>query len=107
MVETLTPKKELEDLQEDLHRVQELLRRHRLVEGLVQRQDQPRQNLLESPLHKQNETELRAKLERMHPADIAYVLEALPIEERITVWDLVKAERNCSRSSSGSPWKTS
>jgi len=94
MVETLTAKKELEDLQEDLHQVQELLRRHRLVESLVQRQDPPRQDLVEPLAHTQNETELRAKLERMHPADIAFVLEALPLEERITVWDLVKAERD-------------
>ena len=94
MVETLTAKKELEDLQEDLHQVQELLRRHRLVESLVQRQHQPRQDLVESLVHKQNESQLRAKLERMHPADIAFVLEALPLDERITVWDLVKAERD-------------
>jgi len=30
----------------------------------------------------------------MHPADIAFVLEALPVEERLAVWDLVKAERD-------------
>ena len=38
--------------------------------------------------------ELRAKLERLHPADVAYILEALPLEERLTVWDLVKADRD-------------
>ncbi|MDR1647465.1 MAG: magnesium transporter [Zoogloeaceae bacterium] len=37
---------------------------------------------------------LRQKLDRMHPADVAYVLEALPLEERLIVWDLVKAERD-------------
>src|SRR3954464_5772529 len=36
---------------------------------------------------------LRAKLDALHPADISYLLEALPLEERMTVWDLVKAER--------------
>ena len=30
----------------------------------------------------------------MHSADIAYVLEALPLEERLQVWDLVKADRD-------------
>jgi len=30
----------------------------------------------------------------MHPADIAYILEALPLEQRLVVWDLVKAERD-------------
>src|SRR5690554_1642521 len=38
--------------------------------------------------------EERARLDRLHPADIAYLLEALPPEERIAVWALVKAERD-------------
>src|SRR6185437_2930254 len=29
-----------------------------------------------------------------HPADIAHVLEALPLDERLYVWDLVKADRD-------------
>ncbi len=37
--------------------------------------------------------ELRATLDKLHPADVAYILEALPLEERQVVWDLVKAER--------------
>ncbi len=37
---------------------------------------------------------LRARLERLHPADIAYMLEALPPEERLAVWNLVKADRD-------------
>ena len=94
MAETASPTKELEHLQEDLREVQELLRRHRLVETLVSRQEMPRQELVESLVHKQNVAELRAKLDRMHPADIAYVLEALPLAERLAVWDLVKAERD-------------
>ena len=31
---------------------------------------------------------------QLHPADIAYILEALPLEERLAVWDLVKADRD-------------
>src|ERR671935_77350 len=38
--------------------------------------------------------ELRARLDRLHPADIAYMLEALPLEERLAVWNLVKADRD-------------
>ena len=39
--------------------------------------------------------ELSNKLEELHPADIAYILEALPLTERIIVWDLIKtAERD-------------
>jgi magnesium transporter len=37
---------------------------------------------------------LRARLDALHPADIAYILEALPLEERMAVWNLVKADRD-------------
>src|SRR5882672_6410254 len=94
MVETLSPKKDLEDLKGDLREVQELLRRHRLVEGLVGRQEMPKHELVESLVHRQNVAELRAKLDSMHPADIAYVLESLPPGERLVVWNLVKADRD-------------
>ncbi len=77
-----------------LGQVTELLRRHRLVEALVGRQDQPRQGLVEGLVHKLHLVELQKKLDELHPADVAYVLEALPLEERLIVWDLVKAERD-------------
>ncbi len=38
--------------------------------------------------------ELRARLDALHPADIAFVLEALPHAERLALWDLVKADRD-------------
>ncbi|HYT47737.1 MAG TPA: magnesium transporter [Burkholderiales bacterium] len=38
--------------------------------------------------------ELRARLDPLHPADVAYLLEALPLEERLAVWNLVKADRD-------------
>jgi magnesium transporter len=38
--------------------------------------------------------ELRARLDALHPADIAYLLEALPLEQRLAVWNLVKADRD-------------
>ena len=39
-------------------------------------------------------SELRAQLDRLHPADIAAILEALPLAERLAVWELVKADRD-------------
>jgi|GEM_PF-862487 Mg/Co/Ni transporter MgtE (contains CBS domain) len=83
-----------EDVQQELREVQELLARHRVVEGLVHRQEMPRHELVENIVHKQHIAELRAKLDELHPADIAYVLEALPLDERLFVWDLVKADRD-------------
>ena len=60
---------EAEDLQQSLREVQELVESQRLPE-------------------------LRTTLDRMHPADIAHILEALPPAERLAVWDLVKADRD-------------
>src|ERR687896_496039 len=84
---------ELEDLQQNLREVQTLLQKHKVVESLVERQEMPKHDLVEKLVHKQHLTELRTKLKRLHAADIAYILEALPLEERSLVWDLVKADR--------------
>ena len=81
-------------LEAHLAQVQTLLGRMRLVEELVHKQGGPRQDLVENLVHKQNLSELQRKLEQLHPADIAYILEALPLDERRLVWDLVKAEND-------------
>jgi magnesium transporter len=85
---------EVEDLQQNLREVQELLQKHKVVESLVERQAMPKHELVEKLVHKQHLAELRAKLDRLHAADIAATLEALPLDERQVVWDLVKADRD-------------
>ena len=66
---------EIEDLHQNLRDVQELLLRQKLTQ-------------------KPHAAEMRERLDRLHPADVAYVLDALPLEERLAVWDLVKADRD-------------
>ena len=83
-----------ESLQESLQQVITLLNKHKLVEDLIHKQDMPKQHLVETLVHKQNLAELQKKLDALHPADVAYILEALPLEQRLDVWDLVKAERD-------------
>src|SRR5207248_963874 len=61
---------EVDDLQQSLREIQALLAK-------------PERN-----------SALRARLDALHPADIAYILEALPLEERLAVWNLVKADRD-------------
>ena len=46
------------------------------------------------PAHPQYLGELQAKLDALHTADVAHIIEALPLEERLIVWDLVKVERD-------------
>ncbi|MBK8016516.1 MAG: magnesium transporter [Betaproteobacteria bacterium] len=86
--------KHKESVQESLQQVLALLSKHRIVEQLVHKQDMRRHELVESLVHKQNLAELQKKLEQLHPADVATILEALPLEERLIVWNLVKAERD-------------
>jgi magnesium transporter len=83
-----------EHVEDSLKQVMELITKQRLVESLVHKQDMPRHDLVEQLVHKQNLAELGKKLDELHPADVAYILEALPLEDRVMVWDLVKAERD-------------
>jgi magnesium transporter len=78
---------------ENLQRVTELLHKHELVESLVHRQQGPRQQLVEGLVHKLHLVELQKLLDALHPADVANLLESLPVVQRLIVWDLVKAER--------------
>ncbi|MDG9930027.1 MULTISPECIES: magnesium transporter [Pseudomonas] len=87
-------KKPQESLQDRLAQVVELLHRHRLVESLTHRQEGQHQDLVESLVHRQNLVELQRKLDELHSADVAHILEALPLGDRLTVWQLVKAERD-------------
>jgi magnesium transporter len=82
-----------EDVQQRMREVQELLARHRLVEGLVHRQEMAKHDIVENLVHKQHTAELSSKLTDMHPADLGYMLEALPLADRLLVWDLLEADR--------------
>jgi magnesium transporter len=87
-------KKTQESLQDRLAQVVELLQRQRVVEDLTHRQEGPHHDRVENLVHRQNLVELQRKLDDLHSADVAYILEALPLDDRLTVWQLVKAERD-------------
>ncbi|MBZ0222394.1 MAG: magnesium transporter [Dokdonella sp.] len=42
----------------------------------------------------QRVAELQSEVDALHPADIAYILESLPTDERLEIWNLVKADRD-------------
>ena len=71
-----------------------LLRKYKLVEGLVNLQDLQDKSHTVSSVQKQNLAELQNYLNQLHPADIAHILEALPLEDRLLIWSLVKAEHD-------------
>jgi magnesium transporter len=78
--------------------VQEMLSRQKLESEIVSREQHSvgsdRQDLVRQLVAKQQLAALQTKLDRLHPADIAYILEALPREDRLAIWELVRAERD-------------
>ena len=88
-----TPRNTPIKLEDNLRHINKLLEKHRLVETLVDRnRTSPRHALIESLVHRQHLVELQLKLRGQHPADIAYVLEALPLEDRLLVWRQIQDE---------------
>lgn len=85
-----------EDAQQALQELQAILRRQEVVEALAHRQheEDDRSNLLEGLLHRQHEAEIKAIVNDLHPSDIAFILESLPVHERQAVWQLVSAEHD-------------
>lgn len=90
----MPPKLPEETLQHHLRQVIELLDKQGMLEGLAHRASSPpdRLELVESLVHKQHQALLKHKLDQLHAADIAYILEALPLDKRLLVWDLVKVD---------------
>ncbi|MDR0249734.1 MAG: magnesium transporter [Burkholderiales bacterium] len=84
--------------QRALAEITALLRRHLLIEGLAREQieesqlDENQTSLLESTTVQRSLGELREQLNALHPADIAFLLETLPLNERLYLWDLVRAD---------------
>jgi magnesium transporter len=81
-----------DDMQHTLREVQALLARQKREEELVHRQEMKNHDLVENLVHKQNVARLTGKLSSLHAADIAFVLEALPVDDRLFVWDLIRGE---------------
>ena len=81
-------------LSEALSDVISLVRQYRLLSGFAETLSDTLDNPSQNPVVQGVLARLRAKLDDLHPADVAHILEALPLDERIFVWDLVKADRD-------------
>lgn len=92
--------REFEEAQRALSDVEDLLARYETVREQARHDAEgippERQPLIEHLAEAQHLTLLRARLERLHPADIAYILESLPRDDRLVVWNLVRAERDAN-----------
>lgn len=66
--------------------IQELLSKHKLVEGIIHKQEMPRQDLVGSLVQKQHLVELGSVLALLGPAEIAEILDHLAHEDLFLVW---------------------
>lgn len=81
------------NLQETLNQIQALLQKQAVVNTLVNKQDMPRHALVQSLVERQQSTSLTQKLKHLHPADIAFVLENIPAEQRQELWKLISSQQ--------------
>src|SRR6056300_56179 len=86
--------KNKENLSKLLKDVNDLLGKNKIVEDLVDKQEMPKQKLIKNLVQKQNLSSLGKLLNSLHPADVAFILESLPLDDRLIVWDLVRADRD-------------
>ncbi len=77
-----------------LDAVRELLRKQKLVEGVVKAQAGPHPALVDSVTEKQHVAELENFLSKLAVADIVEILEALPQDEASMLWPRVPSGRS-------------
>ncbi|HYQ37711.1 MAG TPA: magnesium and cobalt transport protein CorA [Pseudomonas sp.] len=76
-----------------LEKVIELLKKQKLVEGMVHSQNLPRQALVETVVHRQHMAELKQLLTRLPAVEIGAVLESLALDDARQLWQQVAVER--------------
>jgi len=77
-------------LQQRLQQITTLLEKQQLEESLVKRGPATRHELIEAFVHKQQQTRLQEKFAGLRAADIAYILESLPLDQRQAAWNAIK-----------------
>ena len=79
-----------------MREIQALIARQEIVSQLVAREQTGKQELVQALVARQHAVELETRLNRLHPADAAFVLESLPAEQRDVAWQLIRPERRGS-----------
>lgn len=80
------------NVQEQLVQIQHLLEQPVADEGSLLPDSSSSEVRPEADVHANSE--LIGKLNQLHSADIAYILEALPLKQRHLLWELTEAERD-------------
>ena len=81
-------------LDHQLKEIISLLEKQRIETTLVQRGTSINHELIAAMLQNQHQSRLQEKLIQLHPADCAFILESLPLDERQTVWNAIKSSHD-------------
>ncbi|MCC6202854.1 MAG: magnesium transporter [Gammaproteobacteria bacterium] len=83
-----------DDVQLQLREVEDLLRAARLDEESLRADGLGAAQRTVELADRAEILTMRQLLDALHPANVAFILEALPLGQRLFVWELVKAERD-------------
>ncbi|WP_262964370.1 magnesium transporter [Methylobacter psychrophilus] len=81
-------------LEHQLQDVITLLEKQQLEKSLVQRGPGANHELVEAMLQNQHQVRLQEKFALLRPADTAFILESLPLDQRKTLWDAIKNQHD-------------
>jgi magnesium transporter len=76
-----------------LEAVRELLKKQKLVEGMVHNQAMPRHDIVETLVHRQHLTELGTMMASLPASEIGEILEALPEDDARLLWKKIPEGR--------------
>lgn len=83
-----------ENINDVLEQIDLLLSKNNTLEDIVDAEDSVKHKLIKNLANKENLKSLQVLLNNLHPSDVADILEALPLDRRLTIWELIKSEND-------------
>ncbi|MDA9093566.1 magnesium transporter [Methylophilaceae bacterium] len=81
-----------ESLNDLIEQIDELLESSEFSENSNDNSVDEKHALIKNLVSKKNISSLESLLDDLHPADISDILESLPVQKRLVLWDLVRSE---------------
>ena len=81
-----------ESLNDLIEQIDELLESSEFSENSSENSVDEKHALIKNLVSKKNISSLESLLDDLHPSDTADILESLPVQKRLVLWDLVKSE---------------
>lgn len=83
-----------ESLTDILEQIDFLLGKQNATESMIDVEDSVKRKLIKNLANRENLKSLQTLLNNLHSSDVADILEALPLDRRLIIWELVKSEND-------------